>query len=744
MQRHSRRIFVSNRLPFNVNPKTEKLSRGSGGLVSALLGVSLDEPFYWMGFETNERHATLLKENCGEINSNLRCHPVMLSKEVYDTYYDGVANDLIWPLFHYEAQFATFSREKWAVYRKANQKMADEILSIAQDNDTIWIHDFHFLLLPRMIKDRNPNLKVGFFLHIPFPSNEIFRQLPVREEVLNSLIGCDLLGFHEHSYLRHFVVTLKAFLGIDSTMFRAEIGNHTLQMGVYPISIDTKEYQEKAGSQVVEELCESYRQRSFDKFQILGVDRLDYTKGLELKLLGFQHTLRKYPELIGKVSLLQVAVPTRQKVPLYARIKRDLDRLVGAINGEFGTPDYVPVQYIFNSITEETLLALYRRADAALVTSKRDGMNLVAMEYVMAQDIRKPGVLILSEFAGAASLLPDALIINPWDQDAVADSIYHSFRMSGVEKEHRMRFSQETLLKYSATKWAENFLNDLDNTKDDIPQSVSLSRHSRTWPSFMVAALRAKKIRLILDYDGTLVPIAKRPEIAVLNDQVRTLVDQLNNEIEVFIVSGRPREFLDEQFGDMPLALVAEHGAFYRLPGQKWQSRVSLDVDTWYGEVEKVMNAYCERVPFSFIEKKEAGLVWHYRQSPANFAEYQAKKLDDELKSGLGNESVSVMMGAKIVEAKATECNKGSFLRWLMQSSYRDTALYICIGDDRTDEDMFKVVGDRGVSIKVGTARSAANFRLDMQDDVIPFLQEALNLLNQHNTDARSPHASSH
>lgn len=358
----------------------------------------------------------------------------------------------------------------------------------------------------------------------------------------------------------------------------------------------------------------------------------------------------------------------------------------------------------------------------------------------MAQDIKRPGVLILSEFAGAASLLPDALIINPWDQDATADAIYKSFKMSGVEKEHRLRFSQETLLKYSATKWAESFLHDLEKTAIDPQECALLPKNSAQWPAALLSSLKVKKIRLFLDYDGTLVPIAQRPDLALLPDTVKKLVSALNDEVEVYIVSGRPREFLEQQFGDIPIALVAEHGAFYRLPGQRWQSRVSLDVQAWYDEVEQVMNAYCDRVPFSFVEKKEAGLVWHYRQSPAKFADFQAKKLDDELKTGLGNEPVSVVMGSKIVEAKAAECNKGSFLRWLMQASYHDTSYYICVGDDRTDEDMFKVIDDKGIGIKVGTEMTAADFRIESQNDVSAFLYELLRLINEEDITARSAH----
>lgn len=739
---HPKRIFVSNRLPFSANTKTQTLSRGSGGLVSALLGVSLEESFYWMGFETDADSAHLLREKSQDIQKNLLCRPVLIAKEVYDTYYDGVANDLIWPLFHYETHLAAFDRENWSVYRQANAIMAEEILKVAEDGDTVWIHDFHFFLLPKMLKDRNPKIKVGFFLHIPFPSFEIFRQLPVREEILQGLAASDLVGFHEHSYLRHFITSLKAFLGMDSSLFKAEIGSHTLNLGVYPISIDTAEFKSKAEAPGVARLCQSYRREGPGEFKILGVDRLDYTKGLELKLRGFQRALRLYPELVGQVSLLQVAVPTRLKVPFYAKIKRNLEQLVGAINGEFGTPDYVPVQYIFKSIPEETLLALYRRADATIVTSKRDGMNLVAMEFAVAQDIEHPGVLILSEFTGAASLLPDALIVNPWDAEMVAESIFRSYHMPLEEKRQRLHNLQQILLRYSASQWAESFLADLEkNSAAESLECPPLPASPERWPLPMQTSLRHHKVRLMLDYDGTLAAIQPKPEMAILEARVKNLLLKINEDIEVFILSGRPRSFLESQFGDLPLNLVAEHGAFYRLAGQKWQSRVTSDVHSWYSEVETALNSYCSKVPYSFVEKKEAGLVWHFRQSPADFADYMSKKLDDELKACLGNEPVSVVLGSKIVEAKASECNKGSFLRWLMQSSFKDTAYYICVGDDRTDEDMFRVLGEKGVAIKVGLEATSASYHLPRQSDVVPFLETLEHLLHEKYEVLRSAHA---
>ncbi len=724
----SKRIFISNRLPFSIDPKTGQLKQGSGGLVSALLGVNLEDPFCWMGFETEEESANKIIESAPSLVPNLIVKPVVLEKKLYESYYDGFCNDVLWPLFHYEGQHTFFRRRDWQAYIAANRKMADEVLKIANPDDTIWIHDFHFLLLPQMLKQGNPGLKVGLFLHTPFPSSEIFRQLPVREEILKAVIRCDLIGFHEHSYLRHFTVSLKAHLGIDSTFFKAEIAGHTLHLGVYPISVDTQKWRTNANSPAVLKQTEVFKEKIQSNFLILGVDRLDYTKGLELKLLGFRRLLQKYPDLRGKVNLLQVAVPTRTKVPSYIRLKKQVDQLVGMINGEFGQPGYTPVNYIFNSITEDKLLALYKRAEALLITSKRDGMNLVAIEYAISQETEHPGVLVLSEFAGAASLLGQALIINPWDEDSIADALERAYRMPIAEKVHRVQGLQAVLSKYSATQWAVSYLKDLDvtsNHSEKLPVIRLDESNKYQSGELFERIMNAKKCYLVMDYDGTLVGIKGLPEFAVLRDEPRSLLLDLEKFFSIHILSGRNKEFLDEQFQDNPFSLAAEHGAFSRIGSSEWKSRVSSDIQSWFPEVKRVMNAYSETVPLSFVEAKEASIVWHYRQSPTDFAAFRAKKLDEELQVGLANQPVSVTIGNKIVEAKAVECNKGSYLRWLMDNEPDDT-LYICIGDDRTDEDMFRIIQDKGISIKVGPGMTAAQYRLPYQEDVLKFLTEVL------------------
>ncbi len=725
-----KKIFISNRLPFSIDLKTKSIKKGSGGLVSALLGVNLEDPFFWMGFETDIESAKKIKNETPNIIPHIRVNPVLVDKKTYDQYYDGFCNDVIWPLFHYESQHAFFKRSDWQAYVACNRIMADEVLKIAEPQDTIWIHDFHFLLLPKMLRQGNSNLKIGLFLHTPFPSSEIFRQLPVREQILNGMIQSNLIGFHEHSYLRHFTVSLKAHLGIDSTFFKAEVGDHDLHLGVYPISIDVEKWKNNSLSENVLVKSQILNEKIKIPFLILGVDRLDYTKGLELKLHGFRRFLQKYPDLRGRVSLLQIAVPTRTQVPSYIRLKKEVDELVGMINGEFAEPGYAPIHYIFNSLSEDELLTLYKRADCLLITSKRDGMNLVAIEYAISQDKSNPGVLIVSEFAGAASLLGQALIINPWDEDSIAEAIKSAYDMPVFEKIKRVKSLHVVLSQYSATQWALGYLKDLEaassrTAKSPVVRLEAMNQYQSL--DLFQKIMQAPKCLLVMDYDGTLVGIKSLPEFAILPNNLRTLIYDLGNYFSILIISGRDKEFLDEQFEDCDVTLAAEHGAFYRTGYEPWKSRVSSDIQSWFSEVKKVMKAYSETVPLSFVECKEASLVWHFRQSPTDFASFRAKKLDEELQVGLANQPVSVTIGSKIVEAKAVECHKGSFLKWILEHENFQDVLTICLGDDRTDEDMFKVLDQRGVSIKVGPGVTSAQYRLAGQEDVISFLKEVLN-----------------
>ncbi|MGV3523409.1 MAG: bifunctional alpha,alpha-trehalose-phosphate synthase (UDP-forming)/trehalose-phosphatase [Candidatus Sericytochromatia bacterium] len=726
-------LIISNRLPIRVG-SDGKISRSSGGLVSALAGVHSEAEQLWVGIAPDgvtpsDWEALPATERAGY-------HPIFVDPARYDAYYNGIANDVFWPLFHYEGALVHFSPEDWEDYQAVNAQMAEEIAALCQPGDVVWVHDFHLMLLPQMLRERQLPCPIGFFLHIPFPSSELFRQLPVRREILTGLLGADLIGFHDSAYLRHFCNSLLQLFDVNSNLLSVGWQGREVRLGVYPVSIDAAGLREAAAAPVTQEFMRHYESARAYRYLILGVDRLDYSKGLLLKLKIIYELLSRHPELRGQVSLLQLAIPTRQDVSVYRQLKGQFERLVGEVNGAFSQPNYTPVQYMYKSVSLPELLALYRLADVMLVTSRRDGMNLVAMEYVMAQPDARPGVLALSEFAGAASMLSEALLLNPWDTAESAERVAEALRMPDYERRQRTHTMQRFLLGYTASDWAAGFMADLDHLPD-----ANTARQWRLKPAETLAPLHLppaaeRPLLLFLDYDGTLVPLEDQPEMAVLDGERYALLEALcrdTENLQVMIVSGRDAGFLERQFAGLPLGLVAEHGALFRPPGQTdWRQLSWSDVQTWYKSAEVTMNAYARRVPNSRVEHKAVAIAWHYRNAPAEFGEYQARKLKEDLEIGLSHLPVAVLSGKKVIEARAMEANKGYFVRNYLNSLPHDHTppVVMAMGDDTTDEEMMLALNEalpsEALTIKVGTEPSAARFRLRHQEEVLPLLQALL------------------
>ncbi|EHQ04983.1 bifunctional alpha,alpha-trehalose-phosphate synthase (UDP-forming)/trehalose-phosphatase [Leptonema illini] len=719
-------LMISNRLPVSKDASTGEIKLSSGGLVSALGGIRNGIPKLWIGLEPREAGdpSPALTGKEGEIE--YRGVPVDVG--LYDRYYNGISNDVLWPLFHYEGGLVHFNGEDWDAYVRVNELLADAIAAEARDDESVWIHDFHLFLLPAMLRKRKPSLHIGFFLHIPFPSSEIFRQLPVREEILQGIMGADLIGFHDYSYLRHFCNALHAVLGVGSDMLSAEYEGRRITLGAFPVSIDTKSFHNRSREPAVEKILRRYRQSFRGLKLILGIDRLDYIKGLRLKLQSFRELLARNPELVGEVQLLQIAVPTRQDVPVYIQLKEEVERLVGEINGRFGRADYAPVLYIYNSIPFEELLALYRLADCLLVSSRRDGMNLVALEFIAAQSPTKPGVVVLSEFTGASATLSHALTINPWDVEKTSEVLKKALSLSDAERREMHQPMLKYLMQYDATDWAASFMKSLEKTRTvPIPERLMRLKPSQHDDSIR-AAVKPVKL-LVCDYDGTLVPIQPRPEDAYLRDDERRFLQKiLDSGYEILVISGRSANFLEEQFGNMPVTLAAEHGATMRPKhSTKWKQLVTTQIQRWYPVAETLMKDYSRRVPGSVVEKKKYAIVWHYRQSPASFASYMALKLGEELAYGLANQPVEILPGNKIVEARAVEANKGTFLRRFLKENPQFREQLLVAGDDRTDEDLFRAVDqEQAVTIKVGPGASSARYRVDSPADLRAILTELL------------------
>lgn len=732
----SRWITVANRLPFSLSSNKRQVVTSSGGLVSALSGVQTNGERIWVGCApegVTESDWAGLQGPLSESSSWIY-HPIFPSNELYDAYYNNCGNDVLWPLLHYESQSVKFHDASWAAYREVNQMFANEIAKIAESDDLIWVHDFHLFLLPKMLKELRPELRIGFFLHVPFPSSEIFRQLPVREEILDSLLSCDLIGFHDYSYLRHFSSSLLRILGIESEFLSIRRGGHTTRLGVFPVSIDTDHFTKKSRDPKVRALTKDMAK---NHFMFLGVDRLDYIKGLDLKLKAFRTLLRRFPEYKEKVSLLQVAVPSRKSVPMYMRLGREIARLVGEINGEFSTPNWSPIRYLHSSVTNDQLIALYKAADGLLVTSKRDGMNLVALEYVASQDSERPGVVLLSEFAGALSTLSHTIPVNPWDLEDTARKMQTAMEMPRQERLNRVQAMQGHLHRYTATDWAESFIAQLDK---QAPESESRNKIARIGPENVqkladrILSLNASRVVLFLDYDGTTVPIEAAPELATLSEESKKTLRSFCRYpwLDIVVVSGRDSRFLNTQFGDLPVRLAAEHGGKYFDPlTGRWKRRVHRSRSTWYPTALKIISDYTDRVPHTRIEKKQFAVAWHYRQAPPEYAEFQALKLAEELEFGLANLPVNILRGKKVIEVRAIEANKGSFADSYMEDILTNSVA-LAIGDDKTDEDLFLSTKGRGVSCKVGPGDTSADFVIPLQSQVMTVLEKLLAELDSH------------
>ena len=721
---NKRWVIVSNRLPIRYDRKDKRFVVASGGLVSSLLGVAYRKPILWFGLTTENYAPEMVAEITRKFNSKIEIVPLTVSKELYDPYYNNFCNAVLWPLLHYETERVAWDLLSWQKYQEVNRIVANALATqTSAKTDLLWIHDFHLMLVASYLRAKRPRQGMGFFLHVPFPSYEIFRQVQFRSTILSALLDYDLVGFHDYSYLMHFAQTVRHILGIGSNFNRIYTKGRTVSLGVYPVSIPTANINRTTKTKRVKTIYDSYRKQFENKKLILGVDRLDYIKGIDLKLDIFDAFLSNHQQYRGRVSLLQVVVPSRTEVPAYQQLKETIEGKVGHINGNWGRADYVPVYYIFNSVQFNELLALYQLSDCLLITSKRDGMNLVALEYVAAQTTDHPGQVLLSEFTGAISIMPNAIAINPWHINKTANCLNRALSEDHETVAKRNREMLEYLKSYTGNEWAKSFMSDLclARQSEQTVQVINVNKSQQLLTTIANYQQRA----LFLDFDGTLVPIQANPKQATIDNKLLNLLSDLQrSHYQIVIISGRDRKFLWQQFSGRSFTLVAEHGAeFFDAQKKSWRSLVMSGRDNWLPSALQMMRYYQNRVPNSFIERKKYSLCWHYRKSPELYASYQARKLTEELEFSLANLPAVVAIGKKIVEAKAIEASKGAFVAWFTKHYLNNNGLIIAIGDDLTDEELFRSLRSTDISIKVGIEETKARYRLREQREVEKFLQ---------------------
>jgi len=727
-------IVVSVRPPVSVHRDGDgrwEAKPSPGGLATALRGVSERRSFTWLGWpgvyvaEGNDGLADRdeIRERLADAGGVV---PVFIDQSDFEGFYEGFSNGLLWPLFHSLPERAVYDREQWKAYQRVNRLFADAVAEVAEPGDVVWVHDYQLALVPLLLRRRGLQCAIGFFLHIPFPSSDAYRTLPVREALLEGMLGADLLGFHSYEYVSHFRSSCLRVLGLESEPETIYMPMHAARLNVLPIGIEPGELEALAESEAAALEFDRLRERFEGRKVIAGVDRLDYTKGIPQKLLAFEELLATHPELREQVVMVQVASPSRTGVAEYQDLKREVDELVGRINGKYATTSHVPLVYINQHVERDRLTALYRVADVALVTPVRDGMNLVSLEYIAART--EPGTLILSEFAGAASCLAGARLVNPHNPHRVAEILADAL----ANPPSKIAFEQMVDFVYSNTSgvWAQRFLARLENTYEELELGV---RHfDIDNPQIRDAIEGAQKPLLLLDYDGTITPHAQVPEEAVPSEHARDLLRKVAELGVAYVVSGRPAVVLDEWLGDLGLGFVCEHGLNIKDPGGEWPEREPIDRTVLDEVVRPLLHDFVERTPGSKLERKAASLAWHYRAADPKFGAWRAKELHALLDERLTGQPFSVLVGSKVIEVRHNDMTKGRAASELLERHGGTCDLVIAAGNDHTDEEMFDALARSGhhsvMTCRVGSRNTRGQFHVESSAEFMSCLRRIVEI----------------
>ncbi|MBN9286078.1 MULTISPECIES: bifunctional alpha,alpha-trehalose-phosphate synthase (UDP-forming)/trehalose-phosphatase [unclassified Flavobacterium] len=713
-------VIISNRLPLKVveEEKGYRIVPSTGGLTTGLSSLETTMETHWIGWpglyieEPGER-----KKIDRELEL-LNYHPVYLTPDQIENYYEGYSNSVIWPLFHYFFSNVRYQNDYWDAYKEVNALFCEKALEVIATGDTIWVQDYQLMLLPRMIREKMTDISIGYFHHIPFPSYELFRSLPERAEILSGLLGADLIAFHTHGYMRHFISTIYRVMKLDCHLDEIYLHDRIVDVDAFPMGINYEMFHTALLNPDISRRAEELKKDFGSGKLVLSVDRLDYSKGILMRLKSFEYFLNNNPQYQGKVSLVMIVAPSRDNVAIYAKLKEDIDRKVGAVNGQYSTADWRPVYYFYRSFRFEELAALYNISSICLVNPFRDGMNLVAKEYVASKRDGK-GVLILSEMAGASIELPDALIVNPNDLKEIESAILQALEMSEEEQSTAISNMQEIISVQHVGQWAKDFIEELAHVKKknkSLQQKVIQEVH---FNEIRQAYTQSRNRLIILDYDGTLAAFHSNPMKAYPTPEILHLLEKMSSDAanRIIISSGRDRQTLESWLGHLPLGIAAEHGMFYKEQGE-WQGKTTKM--EWDSEIITIMKHTVKKTPRSKLEIKEAALVFHYRDVDVWLAELRVTQLINDLINPCSRQNLQIMKGNKIIEVKPGGYNKGTeALRLAAESNYD---FVMAIGDDTTDEEMFIALPAGAVTIKVGKTSNAARYNIPKQADTIGFL----------------------
>ncbi|XP_051152224.1 alpha,alpha-trehalose-phosphate synthase [UDP-forming] 1-like isoform X2 [Andrographis paniculata] len=671
-----RLLVVANRLQISAIRKGEDswaLETSAGGLVSALMGVNGFD-IRWIGWPGVNVPDEVGRKALTKALAEKRSIPVFLDGDTFHQYYNGYCNNILWPLFHYlglpkEDRLDTTRsfQTQFDAYKRANQLFAAVVLEHYKEGDIIWCHDYHLMFLPKYLKESNSGIRVGWFLHTPFPSSEIHRTLPSRSEVLLAVLAADLIGFHTYDYTRHFLSACTRILGLEGTPDGVDYQGRITRVSAFPIGINPERFTHSLEKPKVQDIIKDLKRRFAGRKVMLGVDRLDMIKGIPQKLLAFEKFLEENPEWREKVVLMQIAVPTRTDVPKYQKLASEVHEIVGRINGRFGTLTTVPIHHLDRSINFLELCAVYAVTDVALVTSLRDGMNLVSYEFVACQNSNK-GVLILSEFAGAAqSLGAGALLVNPWNITDVASAIEQALNMPAEEREKRHRINFNHVTTHTAQMWADFFVSELTRTILEAQRRIRQAAPPLVISDAIERYMQSKNRLIILGFNAALTETIESP--GKRGDQIKEMELTLHPDVKeplrilssdpnttILILSGSDRK----KFGAYDVWLAAENGIYLRSTKGDWMITVAEPNTDWMDGAKHVFAYFTERTPRSCFELREYSLIWNFKYSNTEFGRLQARVLLEHLWTGpISNSNVDVIQGSRSVEVRALGITKG-------------------------------------------------------------------------------------
>ncbi|WP_205849982.1 bifunctional alpha,alpha-trehalose-phosphate synthase (UDP-forming)/trehalose-phosphatase [Nakamurella flava] len=715
-------VVVANRLPFDL----EKLPDGStkarqapGGLVTALAPILSRRHGAWIGWPGSadvELEPTT--------TDGLSLFPLPLSAEEVANFYEGFSNDTLWPLYHDAVADSQFHRQWWDSYRKVNQRFAESAAEVAAPGATVWVHDYQLQLVPQLLRRLRPDVRIGFFLHIPFPPVELFMRLPWRKQIVTGLLGADLIGFQLPGGARNFTRLARSLLGSTTSGGIIEHDGRKVRAAAFPISIDAAEQSALAATPEVHRASRELRaDLGNPKKVVLGIDRLDYTKGIDVRLQAFGELLAEEDPSVQDAVMVQIATPSRERLGSYQRMRESIERTVGKINGDYGRIGHPPIHYLHQSLPREELAAFYAAADVMAVTPFRDGMNLVAKEYVACR-VDGGGVLVLSEFTGAAKELRSSLLVNPYDLDGVKEGFRQALTMSSVEARRRMRSLRRHVLTHDVDRWATAFLSALEGTRDHVADAMT------RLPGDVLAALtqvsETPHLLVASDFDGTLAPIVDDPAAArALPEAVEALLAL--TEIpgtQVAVISGRSMTVLRDLLGpglggtDNPkVHFIGSHGAETSAADRDdTPTKLSPEDAKRLSRLKLELQQITAEYPATRLETKPTGIAVHLRGLDDADTAAVTARIDEPA----GWPGVHLLRGKKVLELTVVTTNKGKALKALMRRNQVTAAVFI--GDDVTDENAFTMLDGDDLGIKVGPGQTAADVRVADPQRVVDVL----------------------